>query len=142
MKLLALTGRAVLPAVLLVFAGCAGPRPGSETETGGSGGEATGGAPATGGSSGGQGGKGGAGPTELPPDKLDAHEPEPVVTPDAGPEPDTGAPVDSGGMAPAGVTPSPPCAGTAVMPAPSGNQTIMANGKNRTFILRPPTGYD
>jgi poly(3-hydroxybutyrate) depolymerase len=28
------------------------------------------------------------------------------------------------------------------MPPPSGNQTIMANGKNRTFIISAPTGYD
>jgi poly(3-hydroxybutyrate) depolymerase len=34
------------------------------------------------------------------------------------------------------------CAGTAVMPGPAGNQTIMATGKNRTFIIRMPTGYD
>jgi len=80
---------------------------------------------------------------EGPTGKLDAGTSDPEPTPDAGPEADTGAPADGGGgTAPAGVTPSPACAGTAVMPPPSGNQTIMANGKNRTFIIRPPTAYD
>jgi poly(3-hydroxybutyrate) depolymerase len=38
--------------------------------------------------------------------------------------------------------PSPACAGTALVPGPNGNQTIMANGKNRTFIIRMANGYD
>jgi polyhydroxybutyrate depolymerase len=38
--------------------------------------------------------------------------------------------------------PSPACAGGAMMPGPSGNQMVMATGKNRRFILRLPTGYD
>jgi polyhydroxybutyrate depolymerase len=41
-----------------------------------------------------------------------------------------------------GPLPSGACAGGAMMPGPSGNQTIQANGKSRTFIIHMPTGYD
>jgi polyhydroxybutyrate depolymerase len=135
-----LTSRAVV-AAFLVLAGCAGPTTRTETETGGSGGgEATGGKPGTGGSPV-QPGTGGA-PMEGPTVKVDARAQETEPTPDASAPEDTGAPADSGSTAPAGITPSPACAGTAAKPPPSGNQTMMANGKNRTFIIRPPTGYD
>lgn len=138
------TGRGTLAALICLGLACGAERmpqpPG--TDTGGS--DGTGGAPETGGSGGGaQGGKGGAGTTEIPPEKPDARAPDPEPSPDATAAVDTGAPSDAGGgAAPMGVTPSPLCAGGAVMPPPSGNQTIMANGKNRTFIVRPPTGYD
>ncbi len=46
------------------------------------------------------------------------------------------------GMPSAEPVPSPACAGGAMMPGPNGNQTFMDRGKNRSFIIRMPTGYD
>jgi poly(3-hydroxybutyrate) depolymerase len=137
-------GRLAILLISLGLAGCAGDamtRPTETTETGGSGGSpGTGGSAETGGSSG-LAGKGGSGPTDVPGEKLDAHV-DPETPADAGAPADTGGPADSGGSVPMGVTASPACGGTAVMPAPNGNQTIMANGKSRTFIVRPPSNYD
>lgn len=116
----------------------------SSTETGGSAGAETGGAGGGGGPSGGKsgGGTGGAAPADAgssaQPDLRSTPEPTPT---DAQARSDTGDMPDLG-QAPMGARPSPACAGTAVMPGPNGNQTIMANGKSRMFIIRMPTGYD
>jgi poly(3-hydroxybutyrate) depolymerase len=140
-----LCGRLLAAAVLLASCGESA-RPAPEPETGGSGGVVEGG-----GSGGATGGKGGASPTEVPPTRADAEpEPEPA---DAAPPADSGgsAPSDDGGgggaggspgAAPMVVTPSPACAGTAVMPPPSGMQMIMNNGMQRMFIIHPPNNYD
>jgi polyhydroxybutyrate depolymerase len=100
-------------------------------------GSGSGGGQASGGSGGGQASGGSEGGGGAP-------------APDGGGATDTGAPADGapegdggGSSTPsAEAKPSPACAGGAMMPGPAGNQTIMANGKNRTFILRLPTGYD
>jgi poly(3-hydroxybutyrate) depolymerase len=73
---------------------------------------------------------------------ADAASPSDVSAPaDAEPPPDTGA-IPDGGARPEGPAPSPACAGGAMAPGPAGKQSIQATGKNRTFIIRMPTGYD
>jgi polyhydroxybutyrate depolymerase len=135
-------------AFLLWFsaAACAG---GARTaDPGGEGGEGedTGGSTGSGGSTG-TGGKaatGGSGPSEgtggTTPDAATSTEGPPAVTPDAQAGGDTQT-VDPG-PGPAGSMASAACAGTAVMPAPAGNITIMDRGKSRTFIIRMPASYD
>jgi polyhydroxybutyrate depolymerase len=106
---------------------------------GGSGKGGTGGVtpPGTGGT-GGTGETGGAGGS---PAVVDAAPPSDVgAGPDLGAR-DSGAPPVGEGL-PRDRGPSPACAAGAMMPGPAGNQTIMANGKNRTFIIRMPTNYD
>ena len=101
---------------------------GSGGTTGGSGGAAGGGgSSATGGSgtsdAGGGGGTGGSGTTDAKPAEAGG-DPTPPGMPSAEP------------------VPSPACAGGAMSPGPNGNQTLMDRGKNRSFIIRMPTGYD
>jgi poly(3-hydroxybutyrate) depolymerase len=108
------------------------PGAGGASGSGGSGGASTGGAGGAsgyGGSTGGSGGAatGGAGGS---------------VPADAAVTADTGAVTADGGAPPAPAGASALCATGAMTPGPDGNQTIMATGKNRTFIIRMPTGYD
>ena len=63
--------------------------------------------------------------------------------------PGDAAPGEAGGgssgeppAAPGTARPSPLCAAGAPMPGPAGGQTVMATGKNRSFNLRLPAGYD
>jgi polyhydroxybutyrate depolymerase len=142
--------RGVLTAALLLqLAACGaastGAGPAGEGGEGGDPGESGGSSGAGSGGKGGNAGSGGAAePTEQPdaasmPDSAAVPE-----TPDAGAPDGASASPDGGGSNPtASLVPSPACAGGAMMPGPAGNQTIMANGKNRTFIIRMPTaGYD
>jgi poly(3-hydroxybutyrate) depolymerase len=114
--------------------------PGAGPPPAGSGG-ATGSAGGTGGSStGGTGGAAGSGGATVeadaaPPPARDASAAADAAAGDAGAAP--GEVIRS--TAP---VPSAACAGGARMPGPDGNQTIQANGKSRTFIIRMPTGYD
>ena len=120
---------------------------GGSSTTGGAGGT-TGGGPSTGGSSGsagtsgtagasgsGGGGSGGSDGTggSGGSSGVDASVPG-----------DGSAPGEAGGPPAPGSAPVPSaaCAGGAMMPGPNGNQTFMANGKNRSFIVRMPNGYD
>jgi poly(3-hydroxybutyrate) depolymerase len=105
--------------------------------TGGAAGE--GGAGGGGGGGAGAGGSGGGGSDDA--------------AAGAGGAPDAGGGGGSGGAGEGGASgdpsvrskvpvPSAACAAGAMVPGPDGNQTIMATGKNRTFIIRMPTGYD
>src|SRR4051794_30736201 len=51
-------------------------------------------------------------------------------------------PAGEGGARSRDPIPSAACGGTAMMPGPNGMQTIMANGKNRSFLVRMVNGYD
>jgi polyhydroxybutyrate depolymerase len=140
------TTRSASLAALIWLGACAGPartgEPVDETggsggaETGGSGGSpGTGGKMATGGAGPSEGTGGSAAPDAMPAASPDGPPPADALATDAQATPDPGP-------APMGVMASAACAGTAVMPGPNGSQSLMATGKNRTFIIRMPTGYD
>jgi poly(3-hydroxybutyrate) depolymerase len=111
-------------------AGGSGGATGGNGGAGGSGGASvtggwgTGGG-AAGGSGGSSGGTGGSG-TDTKPAEAGGDSGTPPV----------------GGMPSADPVPSAACAGGAMMPGPNGNQALMDRGKNRSFIIRMPTGYD
>lgn len=70
-----------------------------------------------------------------------------VVADSAAPVPDVGShdaggPADSAGPPPTGSVASPACAMGAKVPGPDGTQTIKQGERNRTFIIRLPSGYD
>jgi polyhydroxybutyrate depolymerase len=122
--------------------------PADDTTTGGTTGDDSGGAggsPAHG--SGGAGGspthEGAGGKPAPTPDAsaaVDTLVPEPDA---ASTDPDAAVPADAGGpISPKAIVPSAKCAGGAMMPGPTGMQTIMANGKKRTFLFHMVNGYD
>jgi poly(3-hydroxybutyrate) depolymerase len=109
--------------------------------SGGAGGRAgsggAGGAGASAGSGGAAGAGGGAGGTAG----ADAGVAADAAAPDAGGS-DAGASGEGGRPASGEPVPSMACSGGAMVPGPSGTQTIMSTGRSRQFIIRMPTGYD
>jgi poly(3-hydroxybutyrate) depolymerase len=143
----------ILFAGLSTLAACGGParsgltgEPGTDAdpaeETPDTGGRAgTGGGSARDAGSAGQGGAGagGSGGAETRADAAAAS--DTGTSSDTSPA-DAGTGAEAGGTPTGAAVPSAACAGGAIVPGPNGNQSMMATGKNRSFIIRMPTSYD
>jgi polyhydroxybutyrate depolymerase len=123
-------------------AGGTSPGSGGSPGAGGSAGASGGAGGGSGGVAGATGGTGGAGGIGSP-DARGSGDATSTGGAGGAPSDGGGGAAGAGGAAPAiDPRPSAACAGGAMMPGPSGNQTIQATGRSRSFIIRMPTGYD